>query len=224
MNDRLRVIDQCPLFGGIAPAELRTLLGCLMATERSYEKGDFIFMADQRVESVGVVLSGSIHVIQEDFWGNRSILANISPGGLFGEAFSCAETEKLPVSVVSAVKSDILLIDYRRIITSCPSACGFHTDMIKNMLRILALKNILLTQKIEHVTQRTTRAKLLSYLSAQAMNGKNAHFEIPFNRQELADYLSVDRSALSSELGKMRDDGILQFEKNQFKLLQAESL
>jgi CRP-like cAMP-binding protein len=212
------ILHTCPLFLGIDGAELHTLLDCLSASKKRYKKGGFIFRAEENVTSVGVVLSGSVHVIQEDFWGNRTILARIGPGGLFGEAFSCAEVDKLPVSVMAAESAEILFIDYKRIVTTCSSSCSFHTGLIKNMMHILARKNVLLTQKIEFVTQRTTKDKLLAYLSAQARQAASDTFEIPFSRQELADYLSVDRSAMSNELCKMRDEGILRFHKNHFEL------
>jgi CRP-like cAMP-binding protein len=169
---------------------------------------------------VGVVLRGDVHIMQEDYWGNRTILARVDPGGLFAEAFSCSQTDELPVSVIAVEKSDVLLVDYKRIITTCSSGCAFHSKLIRNMMQILARNNILLTQKMEHITQRTTREKLFSYLSAQAKRAGSPRFVIPFDRQELADYLSVDRSALSSELGKMRAAGILSFEKNRFEFLQ----
>jgi CRP-like cAMP-binding protein len=217
------VLRACPLFAGIDESELQALLDCLSASKRHFAKGSFVFMTGENVTAVGVVLSGSVHVLQEDFWGNRTILAHVGPGGLFAEAFSCAEVDKLPVSVIAAEPSDILFIDYKRIATTCSSACTFHTGLIKNMMHILAQKNVQLTQKIEHVTGRTTRAKLLAYLSAQARKAADNIFEIPFSRQELADYLSVDRSAMSNELCKMRDEGILRFHKNRFELLEPEN-
>lgn len=220
MGKNLDVLTECPLFAGINKSELEALLNCLSATERKYERNGYIFLAGEIVTSMGIVLSGSVHIIREDFWGTRKILAHIESGGLFGESFSCAEIKKLPVSVLAAEVSDILLVDYRKIIMTCPSACAFHTGLIQNMLRILAKKNVLLTQKIEFITQHTTRGKLLSYLSAQARQSRSNSFTIPFNRQELADYLSVDRSALSNELSKMRNDGILTFHKNRFQLTQ----
>jgi len=219
MEKYLHILKKCPLFAGIVDSELRALYGCLSAVEKKYEKNNFIFMADDIVTLIGVVLTGSVHVIREDFWGSRTIIARIEPGGLFGEAFSCAETEKLPLSVLAAEASDILLIDYRKIITTCSSSCTFHTGLIKNMMQILAEKNIMLTQKMEIITQRTTRDKLLAYFSVQARQAGSNAFEIPFNRQELAEYLSVDRSALSNELSKMRDNGILTFHRSRFELL-----
>ena len=215
-SERIRV---CPLFAEIDDSSLRTLLDCLHTVQRGYDKNEFIFAAGDAVSSVGILLSGGVRVLQEDYWGNRTILAHINPGGLFGEAFSCAETDYLPVGVLAAEKSEILLIDYRRIITTCRASCAFHTQLIKNMMKILARKNIMLTQKMEIVTHRTTRARLLAYLSAQAIERGGSRFFIPFNRQELADYLSVERSAMSAELSHMQADGLIWTKRNEFELL-----
>lgn len=209
---------QSPLFKGIAEKELKELLKCLNAKETAYEKNEFIFRAGDKASSIGVIISGGVYVLKEDFWGNRTILAKLEEGDLFGEAFACREEEKLPVSVMAVEKSRILFVDYRRIINNCPNTCVFHASLIENMIRILAGKNVMLTQKMEHLSKRTTREKILSYLSAQAVRcGSNA-FTIPFNRQELADFLCVERSAMSAELGKMHKEGLLSCEKNRFVL------
>jgi CRP-like cAMP-binding protein len=213
------ILRSCELFGDIAPEQLYVLLDCLGATKRRFRKGEFILRAGDAAEAVGIVLVGSAHVIQEDYWGNRTIITRIEPGGLFAEAFCCAGIEQLPVSVVSLEETEVLFVDFNRIISVCSSACGFHNSLIKNMLQILARHNVTLTRKLEDVTQRTTREKLLSYFSRQALAAGSERFEIPFNRQELADYLSVDRSALSNELSKMQTEGLLRFRKNEFELL-----
>ena len=219
MEKYLEIIKACPLFLGIDDFNLNTLLDCLMAARRSYKKGDYVFSAGGAVRSVGIVLSGGVHILQEDYWGNRTILAHIPPGGLFGEAFSCAEIDSLPVSVMAAEKTEVLLIDYTRIITTCSSSCVFHLALIKNMLTLLAQKNVMLTQKMEIVTNRTTRERLLAYLSAQAIQAKSSRFTIPFNRQQLADYLSVERSAMSAELSHMQSDGLIRTDRSKFELL-----
>ncbi|MDL2273953.1 Crp/Fnr family transcriptional regulator [Oscillospiraceae bacterium OttesenSCG-928-G22] len=211
-------IKKCPLFTGIAEEQLTSLFDCLTAKRHRYKKDEFIFRADDRAVFVGVVVSGGANIIQEDFWGNRTILAHVVPGELFGEAFSCAETEKLPVSVIATEASDIMLIDYRKIATVCSSSCVFHTRLIANMMRVLAGKNIMLTRKMEYVSKRTTREKILAFLSAQAVQAKRGDITIPFNRQELADYLCVERSALSRVLMQMKEDGILDYDKNRFTL------
>ena len=147
-------------------------------------------------------------------------MAEIGSGGLFGEAFSSAGIEKMPVSVVASSNCEIMFINYKKIINSCSSTCIFHSELIKNMMKVLATKNIMLTQKMEFVTKKTTREKLLAYLSAQAKKSESNKFVVPFNRQQLADYLSVDRSAMSNELSKMREQGIIEFHKSEFELLK----
>ncbi len=212
-------IKKCQLFSNIAEADLKSLLNCLSSRFHSFEKGEFIFREDSVAESVGVTLVGRVHIIHEDYWGNRTILAQIAEHELFGEAFSCAEAERLPVSAIADEKSEIMLIDYRKIITTCPSACSFHTQLIKNMLKLIAKKNMMLTQKIQLISKRTTREKLLQYFSLQAKLLNTKEFEIPFDRQQLADYLCVDRSAMSRELGAMQKEGLLHFAKNRFTIL-----
>jgi CRP-like cAMP-binding protein len=167
---------------------------------------------------VGIVLSGGVHIVRHDYWGNRLIVARIGPADIFGEAFSLGNAPALPVSVVSAEKSELLIFNSERLLRPCASVCGFHAALIRNMIHDLARKNITLMKKIEHLTGRGTREKLLSYFSAQSRQAQNKVFDIPFNRQELADYLSVDRSAMSAELGRMRNEGIIDFHKNHFEL------
>lgn len=218
MKKYLGMLKKCPLFDKIEEKDLENMLYCLSAKNKIYKKNDFIFSEEDKPTYVGIIVSGSVCVVKEDFWGNRSILAKLGEGDLFGEAFSCAEIESLPVSVVASENTEVILIDYKKIITTCSAACVFHSHLINNMIKILANKNIMMTRKIQHIAKRTTREKLLSYLSEQAIKCKSNEFKIPFNRQELADYLSVDRSAMSNELSKMRDEGIIEFSKNEFKI------
>jgi len=218
MKKILPGVRACTLFAGIADDDLLTMLNCLSAREARYKKGAYIFSAEDEATCAGIVAAGSVHVIKEDYWGNRAILAQVPAGGLFAESFSCAGVKTLPVSVVAAEDAAVLLVDYRRVVATCTNACAFHTALIANMLRVIAEKNVALTEKLEHVTQRSTRAKLLSYLSEQAKESGSGAFDIPFNRQELADYLSVERSGMSAELCRMRDEGLLEFRKNHFEL------
>lgn len=216
------ILKKCSLFAGISSPDLTTLLGCLPVSLKSFEKDTFIFMAGDEPSSVGIVLSGGAFVQQTDFWGNRTILSHVGPAGLFCEAFSCAGLPSLPVSVFASEKSDILFIDCRRIIKTCSSACKFHTELIKNLVQILAAETIKLTRKIEHLTRRNTREKLISYLSQMSAQAGSDTFIIPMNRQELADYFAVDRSALSNDLSKMRKEGVIDFHKNRFTLLSVK--
>ncbi|MEA4895554.1 MAG: Crp/Fnr family transcriptional regulator [Oscillospiraceae bacterium] len=219
MEKYLDVLKTVRLFKGIEESDLLPLLSCLCAKVVYYEKGRTVFSCGESIEKFGIVLSGQVQVVQDDYYGNRSILAKVDAGNLFGESFACAETKTLPVSVIATTESELLFIDCRRLAVPCAKACGFHSRLIQNMLGIVSIKNIALTQKIEFTSKRTTREKLLAYLSAEAKKAGSGRFCIPFNRQELSDYLSVERSAMSAELSKLRDDGVLRFHKNQFELL-----
>jgi CRP-like cAMP-binding protein len=218
----IETLGSCALFSGIAPDQLLTLLTCLNAQQRWYRKGAFILRVGNPAREVCVVLAGSTHVIQEDYWGNRSIINRCAPGDPFAESFCCAQSKSLPVSVVAATACRVLFLDYQRVIGVCTSVCGFHNRLVGNMLHVLAVKGVALTQKLEDVTQRSTQEKLRSYLSRQALQTGGNSFTIPFNRQELADYLSVERSALSNVLSHMARAGLLRYHKNRFELLEAE--
>lgn len=194
------------------------MLRCLNARTSGYKKQDVILLEGQRVTSVGIVTSGTIQIVKEDFQGNRNIMAECEPGSLFAESYACMQADHLPVTVLSAAESEILWIDSGKIISACTSACRFHVKLIENMMTILAAKNVLLNRKIEYLSKRTTREKLLAYLSDQAAECDGYAFDIPFNRQELADYLCVDRSALSGTLSKLQKEGILEFHLNHFLL------
>lgn len=219
MNNYLYVLKNCLLFSDIHEDDIVKLLGCFNAIEKKILKDEYIFNAGTTTDYVGIVLSGSVYIIQEDYWGNRTILSSIEAGGLFGETFSYSNTKVLPISVTAHEDSTILLINCKKIMDTCSSACIFHSTLIKNMIKILANKNVYLTKKINHITKKTTKDKILSYLSECAIYSGSNKFQIPFNRQELADYLSVERSALSNTLCKMRDEGIIEFHKNEFSIL-----
>ncbi len=218
MDEYLEQIGESILFEGIKSQDMASMLGCLNGKIRHFQKNEFILHSGDKVSEIGMVLKGSVQVIKEDFWGNRSIIAIVGPGGLFAEAFSCVGDVELPISAVAMEKTAVLMMDYKKIVTVCPSACAFHSRLIQNMVKMIAVKNMMLTQKLEHMSKKTTREKLLSYLQTERIRQGGQKFDIPFNRQELADYLGVDRSAMSSELGKMRDEGLLDFWKNHFEI------
>lgn len=219
VKNYLGVLKTVKLFNGIEESDLQPLLSCLCGKLIHYDKGQTVFSSGESLVQFGIVLSGQVQVVQDDYYGNRSILGKIDVGNLFGESFACAEIKALPVSVITTTESELLFIDCHKLAVPCAKACGFHSRLIQNMLNIVSMKNIGLTQKIEFTSKRTTREKLLAYLSAEAKKAGSSRFCIPFNRQELADYLSVERSAMSAELSKLRDNGILRFHKNQFELL-----
>ena len=218
MNNFLPVIRSSSLFSGVSEDELTAMLACLNAETRDFPKDDFILRAGDTVESIGLVLSGSALVIQEDIWGNRNILSKAGPGQTFAAAFACASGAALNVSVVAEAPVTALFLNVKRILTMCPSACAHHSRIIRNLLNELAEKNLCFSEKLTHMGQRTTRSKLMSYFSAEAQRLGQYEFDIPFSRQQLADYLGVERSGLSLELGKMRGEGLIDFHRNHFAL------
>ena len=171
------------------------------------------------MSDITVLVEGNLHIRKDDYWGNRSILGQIAVGEMFGEAYVAPESGALMNDVIAVEDSAVLFLDMKRIITTCSSACRFHAIVIQNLFFAISEKNRKLVQKLGHMSQRTTRDKLISYLSEEAKRQNSASFVIPFNRQQLADFLSVDRSAMSNELCKMRKDGLLEFNKNKFRLL-----
>ena len=218
MQEYLSTIRTASLFSGVTEAELSAMLSCLSAKTEAFQKGAFLLRTGDTVESLSLILSGSVLVIQEDIWGNRNILSKAGPGQTFAAAFACAPGAILNVSVVAETPVTVLSLHIKRILTVCPSACAHHSRIIRNLLGELAEKNLLFNEKLTHMGQRTTRAKLMSYFSAEAQRHGSYEFDIPFTRQQLADYLAVERSGLSLELKKMRENGMIDFHKNHFVL------
>ncbi|MGI5877874.1 MAG: Crp/Fnr family transcriptional regulator [Christensenellales bacterium] len=218
MNDFLSVLKRAAIFGGIDKDEMTSLLGCLGATTQTYEKNEYILRPGESPESVGLLLTGSILSVQEDFWGNRNIRAHIMPGQTFAESYACVPGAVMDVSVVADAQSRVVWLNVQRVLHTCPTACSHHSRMIRNLLTVLAADSLRTNEKLTHISKRTTREKLLSYLSAEAQRQGKTEFSIPFNRQQLADYLSVERSAMSAELSKMQKDGLLTVNKNYFSL------
>ena len=219
MNKYIGILKRTQMFAGVIDDEISSMLNCLGARLKSYKKGEYVLRQGEHLSDIIVLVEGNLHIQKDDYWGNRSILGQISVGELFGEAYIAPESSALLNDVVAVEDSTIILFDVKRIITTCPSACRFHAMVVQNMFFAISEKNRRLVQKLGHMSKRSTREKLISYLSEEAKKQNTASFKIPFNRQQLADFLSVDRSAMSNELCKMRDDGLLEFDKNQFKLL-----
>ena len=214
----LSVLRTSGIFFGISEEETEKMLHCLEVRPETYQKDEYILRAGDRVEAFGVVITGKVMIIQEDFWGNRNILAAVGAGHCFAETFACSPGAVLNVSVMAQTNVQVLFLNVKRILTTCPSTCSHHSRMIRNLLSELAEKNLRLNEKITHLGQRSRRAKILSYLSAEAQRHGSAEFDIAFSRQQLADYLSVDRSGLSMELSRMQEEGLLEYRKNHFVL------
>jgi len=208
------------LFRGMSAEEIASVLSCLGAYEKKYRKDEIIYHAGECIENIGFVLSGSVNITIEDMWGNSTILGRSAPGQLFAETYACIPGEPLMVNAIASENSEIMFLNAMRIMTTCKNACPYHNKLIQNLLKISALKNLALSRRSVHTSSKSIRSRLLSYLSEQSRRSASCQFTIPFNRQQLADYLSVDRSALSNELSKMQKDGLLTYSKNSFCLKQ----
>lgn len=219
MKKYLEILKACPLFYGIKEGDILKMLSCLGMKLESFEKKYTVFNKGTFAKYIGIVLTGSVQISEVDYYGNRSILSVLGPSEVFGEAFACAE-KNMPVSVIAEEDSDILFIDCKSILHTCSNHCAFHQQLIFNLMKDLAEKTVMFHERIEVTSKRTTREKLMAYLMLTAeKKGKNS-FNIPFDRQELADYLEVDRSGLSAEIGKMTKEGIIKCRKNYFEILE----
>ena len=221
MEKYFEVLRKCPLFNFIDDESLLRMLICFGARVELFDKKFTVFNEGMSAKHIGVVLSGAVQIIQVDYHGNRNILSSVNPSGMFAEAFACAEINSLPISVVASTASEIMLIDCSHILHTCENNCGFHQQLIYNLMKALATQNIEFHKRIEITSKRTTRDKLMAYLLACAKEEGKRDFDIPYDRQELADYLEVERSGLSAEIGKMRREGIIDSHKNHFVLLDA---
>ncbi len=219
MKNYIEILKKCPLFEGIDPQNLIPMLGCLAAKVEFFDKKYTVFAEGTPARSFGILLRGSAQIVQVDYYGNRSIVAAIREGEIFGESFACAELATMPVSVIANEPCEIMPIDCRHILHTCANQCDFHQRLIFNLMKELATKNIAFHRRIEVTAKRSTSEKLMAYLMLCAKQENSNCFDIPFDPQELADYLEVDRSGLSAEISKLRRNGVIECHKNHFELL-----
>ena len=212
----LSVLLRNPLFSNIKESEIQDVLNFLNASEHQYSKGETVFHSGTVINQIGIVLEGRIQIENTDFWGNKTILDSLGEGKVFAETYALTNVP-LMVDVTATQDSKVLLLQTDNLGTGSGDISQIIT---KNILGISMKKNLHLSQWIFHTSSKTIRGRLLSYLSSQIPRGTpNAEFDIPYDRQQLADYLEVDRSALSAELSKMKADGLIDYWKNHFKLL-----
>ena len=218
MKDFLSEVKS-PLFDGITPEDRKAMLGCIGYHISSFRKGDIIAFEEENIKHIGILLSGTVDMVKEDLWGNKTMLVRMHKDDLFGETFACGEDNLSVVTFMVSEDAKILFIPFDRVMHSCTMACVFHHQLIENMVRIIAGKNRDLIRKVDVVSKRTIREKLLAYLSIQAQIQKSRYLEIPLGRVDLAEYLCVDRSALTRELVKMKEDGLIDYDRNCFRIL-----
>lgn len=216
--DDLKILENSRLFAGIRVDEIQPMLSCLQAVERKYPRGAYIFHTGEEVRALALLVRGTAHIQKEDFWGNRSLLASLAAGDIFAEAYAMPGSGAMRSDVVAVESCTVLLMDVERVLSRCTNSCAFHARLTENLFVLLAEKNRILARKVDYLAQRTTRQRLLVYLSEQAQRAGSAEFTIPFNRQQLADFLSVERSAMSAELSRMQAEGLLETERSWFHL------
>ena len=217
-------LSRTALFLGASPEETEAILTCLAAETRTYEKGQMIYRAGDTAVSLGLVLSGRILIVHDDFWGNTTVLDSAGPGQIFAETYACTPGEPMMVNAEAAEDSRVLFLNVSRTLRTCSRSCEHHSRLIRNLLALSARKNLNLSRKIFYTASKSVRGRLLAYLSDQVVRSGSHSFTIPFNRQQLADYLNVDRSALSKEIGRLQKEGLLKTRKNWFEMRMRELL
>lgn len=222
MQTCLPLLRKSPFFAGLNDEEILSVLHCVQATRVTRPRDSYIFRAGDTTDVMGLVLSGSVLIIQEDLWGHRNILSKCTEGDFFGEPYATDAHPVLNVSVVVEEDCTLLYLNIRRLLSTCSTACDHHQKLIRNLVRVLSGKILILNDKITHVSKRTTREKLLSYLSTESVRQSALSFDIPFDRQQLADYLCVERAAMSVELSKLQKEGILRTKRKHFELIVKE--
>lgn len=214
-------LSKTPLFLDISEGEIAELLLCLGAYERKFQKGDVVFRAGSSVDEFGLVASGSVNIVVNLYWGNSIIFGHVGKGEVFAENYAAIPGKELLCDVIACEDTDIIFLNVKHVLTTCRKGCTYHNRIIQNMLRISAQKNLNMSSRMIHTASKSIRERLLSYFSEQALEHGSAHFTIPFNRQQLADYLAVNRSAMSNELSKMQAEGLISYRKNEFILKEV---
>ena len=218
MKKYLPVLRACALFHGLSDSEILSSLNCIGAEMEKREKNEYILRAGDKTDAVGLLLSGNALIIQEDLWGNRNVITRLRPGDFFAESFAVIPNTILSVSVAATEPCENMKMNINRMLTVCSSACSYHNQLIHNLVTALAGKLLVFNDKITHMSKRKTRDKLLSYLSAESFRQNSLSFDIPFDRQQLADFLCVERAAMSVELSKLQKEGLLTTDHSHFEL------
>lgn len=218
MKKYISVLKNSKLFHGTEESDIYSILNCFQAKVLHYKKGEYIIRHGDIINNIMILLDGCLCIQRDDYWGNRSIVNIVNIGEMFGEAYTAHDSKPILNDVTAIKDSSVIFLNINKVLNICSSSCQFHSYIVQNLYFAVSEKNQLLVQKLGYMSKRTTREKLISYLSDQAKIQDSNSFTIPMNRQQLADFLSVDRSAMSKELCKMRDEGLIVFNKNKFTL------
>lgn len=219
MSDCTLAMRSVSFLSGFSDEELRRIQKCLKGKAQTYTKGEKIFAAGEPAMAMGVVLAGRVHVEDMDAFGNRSILAELHQGDVLAASYVCAQMPRYLTTYIATEPSEVLLLNCGNIFANCTKNCDIRSKVLENILKVIATEVVVQDRKIKCLSQRTTREKLIAFFSYCVREKQKNRFNIGFSRQELADYLCLNRSAMSKELCKMRDEGLLRFDKNYFEIL-----
>ena len=212
-------IKNSPVFYGMNDDELKGLLECFHARVRRYEKEEMIIRQGDVISNIYLILDGEVNIEKDSYWGRRIIISKLSKNDNLALSFVGSKNVESSIDAITTQDTLVLILGYEQCTSMCQNACTRHKILINNLFQILSKENIELIQKIENVSQKTIRDKLLTYLSNEAQKHHSNSFDIHFNRQDLADYLNVDRSAMSFELSKLQKESLIRYNKNHFELL-----
>lgn len=224
MKKNLEILKKMDLFSEISEGDVEAILNCLGAAEKAYRKDDIVWFAGDHNDRVGILLEGQLNLIKEDILGNRNIIAKLAPPALFGEVAVCAQMQETPLTVQAASPVQVLFIQIDKLVNTCTNACVFHNRLVKNLLRVIARNSLKLNEKIDYLQQKTIRNKIALYLLNQIAKQGSAEIFLEYNRDELADYLGVNRSALSRELTHLKEEGLVEYRRNRFRVLDVPRL
>jgi CRP-like cAMP-binding protein len=225
MNDAwIKNLTHCPLFAGISETDMRTMLTCFKPRVAGFKRGEYVCLEGDEQETIGVLLSGRLNVNRETMAGNKMVMAVLSPGDLFGEMAAFSGRNKWPASVSAVETSEVMFILTKYFSYACGNVCDHHGLLILNMLGIISQKALLLNRKVEYLTVKGMREKLSRYLMEQYRNFGSPTFTMDMNRNELADFLNVSRPSMSRELGRMRDEGFIDFYRGSVRILMPDQL
>lgn len=219
-----QTLTKVPLFANISEGELNGMLNCFRARVKAYEKEGLIANEGEDYTGIGVILSGSVIVSKVNEQGERVVLSKFTPGQMFGEMIAFSKKDKWPATVTALEKTEIISVDPSLIINTCGRMCDSHRQLIMNMLELISNKALNLNTKVEYLSKKSMRGKLAKYLLEQKQGKTAVNFDVDMNRNELADFLNVSRPSMSRELGRMKEDGLIDFHRQTFRIIHEEGL
>lgn len=219
-----KVLMNCELFEGFNLEQLKTMLICFRPRLNTYYKGDFMVVAGQEYNGLGILIEGSAVISKDNAAGTRVVLGQVSPGEIFGEVIAFSDKGSWPASVQAQTDCKAMFLENTSITNQCSEACSFHAQLIKNLLKAVSVRAIMLNRRVEYLSMKTINSKIASLLLEHMEKAGSNTFRLPMNRNDMADFLNISRPSMSREMGAMRDDGIIEFHKEAIKIIRPDKL